>query len=196
MRTRIVKIIEDSIRIRQDLLNNEEIVGKIESIAEIIFDRIKQGNKILLCGNGGSASDAMHIAGEFVGRFNKERKALNAISLTCDPVSMTAISNDYSFEHVFARQVEAYMIKNDILIGISTSGYSFNVLNAITMANQIGGSTIALLGNDGGIIKEKADISIIIPEKNTARVQECHIMIGHIFCELVERKWWEEFNVR
>ena len=144
------------------------------------------GGKVLLCGNGGSASDALHIAGELIGRFQRERQGLPAIALNADVASMTAIANDYGYDRIFERGVEGLLNKGDTLIGISTSGNSENVYLAVKKAKEKGGKTIALLGKDGGKINDIADISIVVPSDCTARIQESHIMIGHIICELVE----------
>ena len=138
-------------------------------------------------GNGGSAADAQHIAGELVGRFKKERKAIPAISLSTDTSILTAIGNDYGFEKVFERQIEALGNKGDVVIGISTSGNSENVYRAMKLAKKMGLTTIGLLGNDGGKIKNLSDIALVVPSKNTPRIQETHITIGHIICEGVER---------
>lgn len=180
--------IEQSISTKQKLLENETILLQIEEACRVILESYKRGGKVLLCGNGGSASDALHITGELVGRFIQERKAYSAIALNADVATMTAIANDYGYDAMFERQVEGNMKPQDVLIGISTSGNSINVLRALQKAKSIGGKTIALLGREGGAIKNNCDIAITIPEQVTARVQESHIMIGHIICEIVERE--------
>ena len=180
--------IRESIEVKNKILENQSIIGQIEEAAKYIIGCFSAGGKVLLCGNGGSASDAMHIAGEFVGRFQRERKALPAIALNGDVTSMTSIANDYGYENVFQRCVEGFMRHGDVLIGISTSGNSVNVYNALNRAKMMGEKTIALLGKDGGKIKTVADIPIIVPSNVTARIQESHIMIGHIICELVENE--------
>ena len=144
------------------------------------------GGKLLIMGNGGSAGDAQHIAAELVGRFKKERKAIPALALTVDTSSLTALGNDYGFETIFERQIEAIANKDDAVIGISTSGNSENVVRAIKKANSIGAYTIGLLGNNGGRLKEIVNLPIVIPSKDTARIQEVHITIGHIICEIIE----------
>ena len=154
--------------------------------ANLIKSRIERGGMLILMGNGGSAADCQHIAAELVGRFKKERQAMPAIALTVDTSSLTALGNDYGFETIFERQVEALARENDVVVGISTSGNSENVLRALKKANTIGSETIGLLGNNGGKIKEVANLSIIIPSVDTARIQEVHITIGHIICELIE----------
>lgn len=178
--------IKESIDTKYSLLHSPELIREIESASGAVCDTLKAGGKVLLCGNGGSASDALHIAGELVGRFQEERNALPAIALNADIATLTAIANDYGYERVFERGVEGLMKEGDCLIGISTSGNSENVYLAIKKAKGLGGKTIALLGKDGGKIKDIADISIIVPSDCTARIQESHIMIGHIICELAE----------
>lgn len=178
--------IQESITVKKQILGNDSLIKSIQDASELISCCIRNGGKLLLCGNGGSASDALHITGELVGRFQHERKALAAMCLNADVATMTAIANDYGYEHIFERAVEGMMDSEDILLGISTSGNSENVYLALQKAKDFGGKAIALLGRDGGKIKEIADISIIVPCDNTARIQESHIMIGHIICELVE----------
>jgi D-sedoheptulose 7-phosphate isomerase len=164
----------------------------IESAGEILIDTLKQGGKILLCGNGGSAADCQHIAAEFVVRYEKHRRPLAAIALTTDSSILTAHSNDYHFDSVFARQVEALGSENDCLIAISTSGTSKNVLNAAEAAIDKGMAVIGLTGNGGGMLAGIATLSVVVPEQVTARIQEAHILIGHWWCGLVE----EAFNDR
>jgi len=161
----------------------------INDACELIYNSLQNGKKIILCGNGGSAADAQHIAAEFTGRFVKERKALPAIALTTDTSALTAIGNDYGFDKIFERQVEALALPGDILIGISTSGNSKNVINAFKKANEIGCITIGLTGNDGGIISQICKTNVIIPSSITARIQEMHILIGHIFCSYIDTKY-------
>lgn len=183
---KIKEIIEESINVKKSIINDKEILERIQTAADMIKDCINNGNKVLICGNGGSASDALHITGELVGRFQKERKSMASVCLNADVATMTAIANDYGYEYIFSRAVEGIMKRGDILIGISTSGNSVNVYNAVKSTAEIGGKSIALLGKTGGKINEIADLSIIIPSDNTARIQESHIMIGHIICEQVE----------
>lgn len=187
----VKKCIFDSIDTKKKILSEEKFIEKIETVSDEIFKVIKNGGKILICGNGGSASDALHMAGEIVGRFQKERNAWPALALNADIASMTAIANDYGYDEIFSRATEAYMTKKDIIVGISTSGNSENIYRAILKAKDIGGKTIALLGKDGGKIAVEADYSIIIPSDITARIQESHIMIIHILCELIELKMLE-----
>lgn len=176
----------ESIEVKQKMMHCKEIVTSIKDASCLIVDSYRNGGKLLLCGNGGSASDALHIAGELVGRFQRERKPMAAIALNSDVASMTAIANDYGYEMIYARALEGYMVPGDVLIGLSTSGNSENVYRAMMKAKEMGGKTIAFLGKDGGKIKDIADIVLIVPSDVTARIQEAHIMIGHIICELVE----------
>lgn len=178
--------IKDNIRIKEKILGEEEIKRKIVIASQIIRETLKNGGKVLFCGNGGSASDALHLTGELMGRFQKERHSLAAISLNADVSLLTAIANDYGYEKVFSRQIEGLMRTNDVLFAISTSGTSENVYQAVLKAKECGGKVIALLGGNGGKIHAVSDISMIVPDKKTARIQEAHIMIGHIICELVE----------
>ena len=167
----------------------ETLSSEILDAAQKIQGRLEAGGKLMLMGNGGSAGDAQHIAAELIGRFKKERKAMPALALTVDTSSLTALGNDYGFETVFERQVEALADKNDAIIGISTSGNSENVVRAINKANSIGAFTIGLLGNDGGKLKDAVNFPIVIPSNDTARIQEVHITIGHIICEIIEEDY-------
>ena len=153
---------------------------------EIIQQVLASGKKIILFGNGGSAADAQHIAAEFTGRFLKERKGLPAIALTTDTSALTAIGNDYGFENIFSRQVEALAVPGDIILGISTSGNSINVLKGLIKAKSMGCKTIGLTGNCGGKMNDICDINIVVPSNVTARIQEMHILIGHIFCAYID----------
>ena len=178
--------IKESVEVKNRILADEKMIYAIQQIADVMTCSIKQGGKILFCGNGGSASDALHLTGEIVGRFQKERKGMAAIALNADVATMTAIANDYGYDEVFARAVEGLMKPEDVLVGISTSGNSENVYNAMLKAKDLGGKTIGFLGKTGGKIKDIADLSIVVPSDCTARIQESHIMIGHIICELIE----------
>lgn len=178
--------ISDCIAVKQQLLENEELINRVAELANVIVNSIANDGKIVLCGNGGSASDALHFAGEIVGRFVKERKAWPAVVLNADVASMTAIANDYGYDDVFARQAEGHVKPGDVFIGISTSGNSENVYRAMLKAKDIGAKTACLAGKDGGKIGREADLSIIVPCNVTARVQECHINIIHILCEMAE----------
>jgi D-sedoheptulose 7-phosphate isomerase len=158
----------------------------ISSSVRVLVNALSRGNKLLIFGNGGSASDAQHIAAELVGRFVKDRVALPAIALTTDTSILTADSNDYGYENVFSRQIEALSKPGDVVIGISTSGNSPNVVKALEVARILNCHTIGLSGRDGGEIKEIADINIIVPSSDTARIQEMHILIGHLLCEALD----------
>lgn len=184
MKKSIENYIKDSMAAKEELLKSQ--VVNIESAAKAIIESLKDGKKLLVFGNGGSAADSQHIAAELVGRFKMERKALPAIALTVNTSILTAIANDYGYEAVFSRQIEALGIKGDVALGISTSGNSKNVNEALQYARSIGMKTIALSGGDGGSMKSHADISIIVAAKDTPRVQESHILIAHIICALVE----------
>lgn len=164
----------------------ETMQPDIKAAAEAMVETLKQGNKILLCGNGGSAADAQHIAAELTGRYKTERKALPGIALTTDTSALTAIGNDYGYDSVFSRQVEALANDGDMLIGISTSGNSQNVLNAFESARARGCKLLALTGRDGGKMKAMADWNLIVPSNDTPRIQEMHILIGHTLCQAVD----------
>ncbi len=175
-----------SINTKKALL--ETLSSEIESLGIILGEAVKNGNKILFCGNGGSAADAQHLAAELVVRLRPDfnRRALPGLALTVDSSVLTAGGNDYGFDTIFARSVEAFGKKGDVLIGISTSGNSKNIKLAVNKANELGVTTIGLLGKDGGFIKEECTHSLIIPSDNTARIQESHILVGHIWCEMIE----------
>ena len=190
---RIKDSLNASARLKQVIA--ETLSGDINDAIGLIRDSMSAGGKLLLMGNGGSAADAQHIAAEFVGRFNKERKALPAIALTTDTSALTCLGNDYGFEHIFARQVEALVRKGDSVVGISASGNSENVVRALQRANELGAVTIGLLGNEGGRIKEIVHKAIVVPSNNTARIQEAHITIGHIICEIIEQELTDENQI-
>jgi D-sedoheptulose 7-phosphate isomerase len=181
-------IIQDAVNSHLQVFNSfdDDLLSSINSVAKELISGFQRGNKVLICGNGGSAADAQHISAELVGRFVKERKPLPCIALTTDTSALTAIGNDYDFDAIFERQVEALVNKNDIVIGISTSGNSKNVIKAIEMAKSMGCITIALTGNNGGILKGSAKFNINVPSKITARIQEGHIFIGHVICEIID----------
>ncbi|MFP4295180.1 MAG: SIS domain-containing protein [Halothiobacillaceae bacterium] len=183
----MLPIIRQRIREHAILLEKlEKLAPQIDALAATAQATLGTGGKILLCGNGGSAADAQHIAAELVGRFQRDRDGLAAIALTTDTSILTSVGNDYGFEQIFARQVRALARDGDLLIGLSTSGNSANVMAAIDAARGIGCRTFGLLGGDGGLIATRADAGIVIPSRVTARIQEMHILIGHILCELVE----------
>lgn len=164
----------------------ETSVGAIERAGELICSTLARGNKILLCGNGGSAADAQHIAAELVGRFEQHRRAWPAIALTTDTSALTALSNDYGYENVFARQVKALAVSEDLLIALSTSGVSANVIRAAETAREVGCKTLALTGGTGEPLVSISDYAVIVASSRTARIQEAHITIGHVWCEMVD----------
>lgn len=182
------RYIFDEFNDHQDVLKKtiEELENDIEEAGELIVSTLKAGNKVLLFGNGGSAGDAQHIAAELTGRYKTERQALPAIALTTDTSAITAIGNDYGFDRIFDRQVEAIGKEGDLLIGISTSGNSRNVLRALAYGKDNGMNTLGLSGKGGGDMKNLCDVNIIIPSGDTARIQEMHILIGHILCGIVD----------
>lgn len=189
---RVAELIEASIATKQSLLSSPDVVVAVANVSEILVYALKQGNKLLLFGNGGSAADAQHIAAELVGRFAFDRPALPALALSVNSSCVTAIGNDYGFDQVFSRQLEALARPDDVAIGISTSGNSANVLRAMSTAKKIGLKTIALTGRSGGNLKKAVDYCICVPSDKTPRIQECHILIGHIISELVEREIFHE----
>ncbi len=186
MHQKIKKIIAASISTKEQILNDDTILNKIKETVDVVTNAFKSGNKVLFCGNGGSAADAQHLAAEFSGRFYKNRKALPADALHCNTSYLTAVANDYSYDVIYARLVEGIGNKGDVLIGLSTSGNSTNILNAFAAAKIIGMHTIALTGESGGKMKDATDILLNVPSADTPRIQESHIMLGHIICELVE----------
>jgi D-sedoheptulose 7-phosphate isomerase len=165
----------------------ESLQQSITAVADKIIDTLKSGGKVILMGNGGSAADAQHIAAELVGRYKMERKAFPAIAITTDSSIVTAVGNDYGAGHIFTRQIEAHAKRGDGVIGISTSGNSANIVEAIKVAREFGCRTFALLGCGGGQMKDLVDIPLVVDSNDTPRIQECHILIGHIICDLVER---------
>lgn len=183
---KIASIVRSSIAAKEAILTSE--VDSIAQAAETIAKALGRGRRLFIFGNGGSAADSQHIAAEFVGRFQKERKALPAMALTVNTSSLTAIANDYGYEVSFSRQLEAFAGKGDVALAISTSGNAKNVLEAVKRAKRLGLATIGLAGGDGGELAKAADLTIIVPSRMTARIQESHIMIGHIICELVEEE--------
>ena len=181
----IKKEITESIKIAE---KNNQLIPEIKKAIDIIVYAIKKGNKIIIFGNGGSAADAQHISAELIGRFQKERQSFPAIALTTDSSILTSLGNDYSFEVVFSRQCESLVLKNDVVIGISTSGNSINVIKGLQTAKKRGATIISLLGNKGGKIKKISDLSIIVDSDSTAKIQESHRIIYHIICKFVEEK--------
>ena len=191
MQKQISDILNDSFNNLQKIINDKGLTAEIEIVTTKIIQAFKDGNKLLLCGNGGSASDAQHIAAELSGRFIKERKPLYAEALHVNSSYMTAVSNDYGFESTYSRMLEAIGKKGDVLIALSTSGNSENVINAVKMANSLGMLSVGMTGAMGGKIKDLCQYNIIIPSSNTARVQEAHILVGHIFCQIIEEQLFD-----
>lgn len=184
MRDKIIQDIRESIAVKTALL--ESASPLIEKAARTLAECLKRGNKALFFGNGGSAADSQHLAAEIVGRYEKERKGFPAIAFTTDTSVLTSVGNDYGFERVFERQMEALGRKGDVAFAISTSGNSKNVNLAVKRARELGVFTIALTGRSGGDLKGLADLAIVVPSQKTARIQESHILIGHIICERVD----------
>jgi D-sedoheptulose 7-phosphate isomerase len=184
---RVVRSIEASIAVKEQLLDSAETIATIAKVSEILVKAIDQGNKLLLFGNGGSAADAQHIAAEFVGRFAFDRPALPALALSVNTSCLTAIGNDYGFDLVFSRQIEALGRAGDVAIGISTSGNSANVLRAMPVARKMGLHTVAFAGGTGGKLRHEVDYCLCAPSTETPRIQECHILMGHVISELVEQ---------
>lgn len=169
-------------------LVREVMAEPVQKIGKLLALALGGGSTLFWCGNGGSAADSQHLAAELVGRFKKNRRALRSIALTTDSSVLTCVANDYSYDDIFSRQVEALGRPGDVLIGISTSGNSANVLRAVKTAKEMGLTTIALLGKGGGTTKVLADHALVVPSESTARIQEAHILIGHILCELIEQE--------
>jgi D-sedoheptulose 7-phosphate isomerase len=184
MTDKIRQILQESIQVKQALLAQADL---IQQIADCLAEALRGGHKLLVCGNGGSAADAQHMVAELMGHFALERQPFPAIALTTNTSTLTALANDYSYETVFSRQVEALAEPDDVLIGISTSGNSLNVIRAIEVAKAKGAFTIGLTGRDGGKLKDEAHLCLCIPSCSTPRIQEAHITVIHILCELIEK---------
>jgi D-sedoheptulose 7-phosphate isomerase len=184
-------IIKEAVNSHLQVVNSfdDNLISSIESVAKELISCFERGNKVLICGNGGSAADAQHISAELVGRFVKERKPLPCIALTTDTSAITAIGNDYDFHTIFERQVEALVNEFDLVIGISTSGNSKNIINAIEKANLLNCKTVSLTGRDGGELKDISHYNINIDSMITARIQESHILVGHILCEIIDNNY-------
>jgi D-sedoheptulose 7-phosphate isomerase len=184
--------IQENLDLDQKMLNDVEFHKLVTHAGYTLIEVLKKGRKVLFFGNGGSAADAQHLAAELTGRFHMERRALPGVALTVNTSSLTAIANDYSFEQVYARQVESLGVPGDAAVGITTSGRSRNVLNALEAARKQGLVTIALTGHDGELLKPLTDFCLCVPSKVTPRIQEAHILIGHILCEIMERGLFSE----
>ncbi|HEX4876762.1 MAG TPA: D-sedoheptulose 7-phosphate isomerase [Chitinophagaceae bacterium] len=187
---KIRQIIQASIETKSKMLNDAVLLGTVEKVVELITTAFKNTNRVYFCGNGGSAADAQHLAAEFSGRFYTDRKALPAEALHCNTSYLTAVANDYGYDVVYSRMIDGIGEKGDVLIGLSTSGNSENIIKAFEAAKAKGITTIAFTGETGGKMKDMADHLINVPSKDTPRIQESHITIGHIICQLVEEKYF------
>jgi len=181
--------IQESIELRSSLLQDEQFLQAFDKVIALADTCLQNGNTFLIAGNGGSAADAQHFAAEIVGRYKIERKAYGAIALTTDTSAITSIGNDYSFDNIFSRQIEALGKSGDIFYGISTSGNSQNIINAIQKANEMEIQTVCLLGKDGGKLKGITQHALVVPSDNTPRIQEVHLMLIHILCEEIEKNF-------
>ena len=182
----ITDIISKSIEVKQQILLDETLLGSVQQSVDIVTAAFKNGNKVLFCGNGGSAADAQHLAAEFSGRFYKDRAALPSEALHCNTSYLTAVANDYSYDVIYSRIIDGTGNPGDVLIGLSTSGNSANIVKAFESAHNKGMATIGLTGSSGGVMKESSDVLLNVPSFDTPRIQESHIMLGHIICQLVE----------
>lgn len=192
MTQNIKDIIQRSIRVKEQVLNDASLIHNLNTLVEKITTTFQQGGKVLFCGNGGSAADAQHLAAEFSGRFYSDRDPLPSEALHCNTSYLTAVANDYGYDFVYSRLLKGMAKPGDILVGLSTSGNSTNILNAFEMARQIGVITVGFTGTTGGKMAGLCDILINVPSDDTPRIQESHIMLGHIACELVERNLFEQ----
>jgi D-sedoheptulose 7-phosphate isomerase len=187
---KIKNIIQASITVKEKILQNDELLKTIEKIVVAVVAAFKNGNRIYFCGNGGSAADAQHLAAEFSGRFYTDRKALPAEALHCNTSYLTAVANDYSYDAVYARLIDGIGHKGDVLIGLSTSGNSGNIIKAFETAKEKGLLTVGFTGDTGGKMKSLSDYLLNVPSSDTPRIQESHIMMGHIICQLVEERYF------
>ncbi len=186
MKKEVESSLNESINIRAELLSSS--VEPVVQIANILVEAFKAGHSLYLMGNGGSAADAQHISGELVGRFKKDRKPLPALALTTDTSVLTAIANDFGYDQCFERQLEAFVKDGDVVLSLSTSGNSTSIINATILARKKGAKTIAFTGKGGGRLKDLVDVCLEIPSADTARIQECHMTIGHILCSIIEKE--------
>ncbi|MNU27553.1 Phosphoheptose isomerase [compost metagenome] len=186
MTSSIQAILQRSIDVKQQILEDQELIARVQLLTEQITETFRNGGKVLFCGNGGSAADAQHLAAEFSGRFYTDRDPLPSEALHCNTSYLTAVANDYGYDMVYSRLLKGSGKKGDILIGLSTSGNSTNIVKAFEQAREMGITTVAFTGSTGGAMKDLSDILINIPSDDTPRIQECHITLGHIACQLVE----------
>lgn len=188
----VIKNIQESIELKTKLLNDEVIINNSSKIAEKIIECYNRGNKVFFCGNGGSFADAQHLSAELSGRFYFDRDPLEVVLLASNVSYLTAVGNDYSYSDIFSREIKSSVKEGDILICFSTSGKSKNVIKAIDVAKSKGAHVVSFIGNDGGEMKDISDINLIIPSNNTARIQECHTLLGHTILEIVENKMFKK----
>lgn len=188
MKNYIINQINDSAATKKAIVENDALVNLLVEVAQACVEVYRKGKKILIAGNGGSAADAQHFAAELVGRYGFDRPSLPSIALTTDSSNLTAIGNDYGYEYVFSRQLEGLGQEGDLFIGISTSGNSQNVINAFTAAKDRGVTTVALVGRDGGKMAAMADYAIVVPSNATPRIQESHLLIEHMICDIIEKE--------
>jgi D-sedoheptulose 7-phosphate isomerase len=193
MNENISNIIKASIDVKKQILENTELLATVEKVVDVIVNTFKNGNRVYFCGNGGSAADAQHLAAEFSGRFYTDRKALPAEALHCNTSYLTAVANDYSYDVVYSRMIDGIGQAGDILVGLSTSGNSGNIFKAFETAKEKKIITVGFTGLSGGLMKSLSDYIINIPSTDTPRIQESHIMVGHIICQLVEEKLFKPF---
>lgn len=191
---KIKNIIQESVLLKQQILEDDKFILSIQDSVNQIVSAFEKGNKVLFCGNGGSASDAQHLAAELTGRFYTDRDALPAEALHCNSSYLTAVANDYSYDVIYSRLLQGIGNKGDVLVGLSTSGNSKNIVKAFETAKQKGMTTVAMTGLGGGKLKNLTDILLDVPSKDTPRIQEAHIMIGHIICQLVEEIYFADTN--
>lgn len=182
----VTRSIASSIATKQQILDSPELLDTIRRIADVMVEALRLGRRILWCGNGGSAADAQHLAAELSGRFYYDRPPLNSEALHCNTSYLTAVANDYGYDLIYSRMINGSCQKGDVLVGLSTSGNSKNIVNAFKKAKELGVITVALTGENGGEMKALADYLLNVPSSDTPRIQECHIMLGHIICEIVE----------
>ena len=190
MSDKIREIISESIKVKEKLLSDESIIKSVEKVVDLMVNALKKGNRIYFCGNGGSAADAQHLAAEFSGRFYTDRDALPAEALHCNTSYLTAVANDYGYDVVFSRLIKGIGTSGDVLVGLSTSGNSANIVKAFDTAREKKILTVGFTGEGGGKMKMNSDVLLAVPSKDTPRIQESHIMLGHIICQLVEEKYF------
>ncbi len=190
MNNKIKKIIADSIAVKNSLLNDDQMLDKLQQIADMMVDALQNNGRIYFCGNGGSAADAQHLAAEFSGRFYTDRRALPSEALHCNTSYLTAVANDYSYDVIYARLIDGIGNEGDFLVGLSTSGNSANIVKAFETAREKKIITVGFTGKEGGKMRELSDFLVNVPSTDTPRIQESHIMLGHIICQLVEEQYF------